>query len=140
MALPIGFIPPCLPTKAPQPPSGSFWLHEIKHDGFRVIARKDGDRVRLYPPSSLTSARWALTPFFLAAGRLRCVLRSLGRGGQGLSDVLVAVRYHRYSRSSESCSDRFICVRNIAICATRHSRASQIGLGAQIIVEIEPCE
>ena len=24
------------------------WLHEIKHDGFRVIARKDGNRVRLY--------------------------------------------------------------------------------------------
>jgi hypothetical protein len=24
------------------------WLHEIKHDGFRVIARKDGDRVRLF--------------------------------------------------------------------------------------------
>jgi ATP-dependent DNA ligase len=23
------------------------WLHEIKHDGFRVIARKDGDRVRI---------------------------------------------------------------------------------------------
>jgi ATP-dependent DNA ligase len=35
-----GFIPPCLPTKAPQPPSGTLWLHEIKHDGFRVIARK----------------------------------------------------------------------------------------------------
>jgi len=29
-------------------PSGDLWLHEIKHDGFRVIARKDGDRVRLY--------------------------------------------------------------------------------------------
>jgi ATP-dependent DNA ligase len=26
----------------------SQWLHEIKHDGFRIIARKDGDRVRLY--------------------------------------------------------------------------------------------
>jgi hypothetical protein len=24
------------------PPSGELWLHEIKHDGFRVIARKDG--------------------------------------------------------------------------------------------------
>jgi ATP-dependent DNA ligase len=23
-----------------------FWLHEIKHDGFRVIARKNGQRVR----------------------------------------------------------------------------------------------
>jgi hypothetical protein len=39
---------PCLPTKAPQPPTGGAWLHEIKHDGFRVVARKDGERVRLY--------------------------------------------------------------------------------------------
>ena len=39
---PPGFVPPCLPTKAPQPPTGELWLHEIKHDGFRVIARKDG--------------------------------------------------------------------------------------------------
>jgi bifunctional non-homologous end joining protein LigD len=29
-------------------PSSDLWLHEIKHDGFRVIARKNGDRVRLY--------------------------------------------------------------------------------------------
>jgi ATP-dependent DNA ligase len=28
-------------------PSGSQWLHETKHDGFRIIARKDGSRVRL---------------------------------------------------------------------------------------------
>jgi bifunctional non-homologous end joining protein LigD len=34
--------------KAPQPPSGEAWLHEIKHDGFRVVARKNGERVRLY--------------------------------------------------------------------------------------------
>jgi bifunctional non-homologous end joining protein LigD len=34
--------------QAPQPPSGDAWLHEIKHDGFRIIARKDGRRVRLY--------------------------------------------------------------------------------------------
>jgi ATP-dependent DNA ligase len=32
----------------PQPPTGALWLHEIKHDGFRVIARKDGEQVRLY--------------------------------------------------------------------------------------------
>ena len=54
--LPSGFIPPCLPTKAPRPPAGAVWLHEIKHDGFRVIARKDGARVRLYsrPGNDLT--------------------------------------------------------------------------------------
>jgi ATP-dependent DNA ligase len=45
---PAGFIAPCLPTKTDKLPSGSQWLHEIKHDGFRIIARKDGDRVRLY--------------------------------------------------------------------------------------------
>src|SRR3974390_3720648 len=54
--LPAGFIPPCLPTSAPQPPSGEMWLHEIKHDGFRVIARKNVKRVKLYsrPGNDLT--------------------------------------------------------------------------------------
>jgi bifunctional non-homologous end joining protein LigD len=46
--LPAGFIAPCLPMTAPRPPEGSLWLHEIKHDGFRVIARTNGGRVRLY--------------------------------------------------------------------------------------------
>ena len=40
--LPVGFIPPCLPIKAPKPPTGAAWLREIKHDGFRIIARKMG--------------------------------------------------------------------------------------------------
>ena len=31
--LPVGFIQSCLPIKAPKPPTGAAWLHEIKHDG-----------------------------------------------------------------------------------------------------------
>jgi ATP-dependent DNA ligase len=56
--LPAGFTAPCIPTKTDKLPSGSQWLHEIKHDGFRVIARKDGPRVRLYsrPGNDLTAA------------------------------------------------------------------------------------
>jgi ATP dependent DNA ligase domain len=46
--LPAGFIAPCLPTNTEKLPSGSQWLHEIKHDGFRIIARKSDGRVRLY--------------------------------------------------------------------------------------------
>jgi bifunctional non-homologous end joining protein LigD len=55
-ALPVGFIAPCLPTRAPQSPFGAIWLHEIKWDGFRLIARKEGNRVRLYsrPGNDLT--------------------------------------------------------------------------------------
>jgi ATP dependent DNA ligase domain len=45
--LPAGFIAPCLPTKTDKLPSGSQWLHEIKHDGFRIVAQKEGDNVRL---------------------------------------------------------------------------------------------
>jgi ATP-dependent DNA ligase len=60
--LPAGFVPPCLPTKASEPPSGDLWgLHEIKHDGFRVIARKSGATVRLYSrPGMISSYRFPL--------------------------------------------------------------------------------
>src|SRR5262245_42951979 len=46
-ALPAGFIAPCLPTKTTRLPSGSQWLHEIKHDGFRLMVRRDLAGVRL---------------------------------------------------------------------------------------------
>ncbi|HEX5851650.1 MAG TPA: hypothetical protein VFY36_01030 [Solirubrobacteraceae bacterium] len=75
MPLPPGFVPPCLPTKALRPPSGELWLHEIKHDGFRVIARKEGDRVRLYsrPGNDLTD-RFPLIVEALAGLRSRSVI------------------------------------------------------------------
>jgi ATP-dependent DNA ligase len=43
----LGLIEPCLPSPAKQPPAGPNWLHEIKHDGFRIMARRDSARVRL---------------------------------------------------------------------------------------------
>jgi bifunctional non-homologous end joining protein LigD len=39
---------PCLPRSAKEPPSGPEWIHEIKHDGFRILARREAERVRLY--------------------------------------------------------------------------------------------
>jgi bifunctional non-homologous end joining protein LigD len=46
--LPVGFVEPCIPTLAAKPPSGPGWVHEIKHDGYRLIVRRDGDTVRLF--------------------------------------------------------------------------------------------
>ena len=40
------FCEPCLPSPTDKPPAGAGWLHEIKHDEIRVIARKDDQRVR----------------------------------------------------------------------------------------------
>jgi ATP-dependent DNA ligase len=33
-----GFIEPCLPSPAPNPPADDGWIHEIKLDGFRLLA------------------------------------------------------------------------------------------------------
>ncbi len=43
----LGIIEPCLPSPAKAPPSGPGWIHEIKHDGFRIMARRDSAGVRL---------------------------------------------------------------------------------------------
>ena len=43
----VAFIEPCLPSPADRPPSGSNWIHEIRHDGFRLMARRDPVGIRL---------------------------------------------------------------------------------------------
>ena len=46
-SVPAGFIEPCLPSPADKPPSGSNWIYEIKHDGYRLMARRDPVGIRL---------------------------------------------------------------------------------------------
>jgi bifunctional non-homologous end joining protein LigD len=97
--LPAGFIAPCLPTSAPRPPSGELWLHEIKHDGFRVIARKDSDRVRLYsrPGNDLTK-RFPLIVESLSRLRPRsCVIdgEAVACGDDGIASF-DRIRYRRH--------------------------------------------
>jgi len=66
---PEGFIAPCEPILSEVIPIGSAWIHEIKYDGYRLIARRDGERVRLWSRSAkdwsgvftgITLAIWAL--------------------------------------------------------------------------------
>jgi bifunctional non-homologous end joining protein LigD len=52
---PSGFIGPCLPSKADRPPSGPLWVHEIKHDGYRLQIHKHGKTVRLF---TMTGVDW----------------------------------------------------------------------------------
>jgi hypothetical protein len=48
-APPTGFVVPCQPFLVARPPVGPGWLHEIKHDGYRIVART--------PPSPAKSSR-----------------------------------------------------------------------------------
>lgn len=47
------FVKPQLAASAAQPPSGKGWLHELKLDGYRVQARKDGRSVRMLTRTGL---------------------------------------------------------------------------------------
>src|SRR3954449_10127731 len=58
---PAGFILPCQPALADRPPAGPGWLHEIKFDGYRVVARKDGEQVRLWGPRTTSDYSKAFT-------------------------------------------------------------------------------
>jgi len=75
--LPLGFVAPCLPTAAVRPPSGPLWVHEIKHDGYRLMAWREGDDVRLlYPPAAMTGAN-AIRPWWPRCGPCKPILRRI---------------------------------------------------------------
>jgi bifunctional non-homologous end joining protein LigD len=53
---PAAFVHPCQPIVAKQPPAGSGWAHELKHDGYRLQIHVRDGRVRLY---TITGADWS---------------------------------------------------------------------------------
>jgi len=100
--LPAGFIAPCLPTKTERLPSGSEWLHEIKHEGFRVIARKKGAQVKLYSrPGNDLTYRFPLIVETLARLRSRsCIIdgEAVACDDNGVTSFN-RVRYRRHDES-----------------------------------------
>src|ERR1700747_1492791 len=105
--VPAGSVAPCLPTKTDKLPSGSQWLHEIKHDGFRIIARKDGLRVRLYSrPGNDLTRRFPLIVETLARLRSRsCIVdgEAVACDDYGVASFDL-VRHHRANGSEFLCA------------------------------------
>ena len=107
---PAGFIEPCLPTVSETVPSGPNWAYEIKHDGFRFICRRDGDRVRVF---SRRGHDWMdRVPFIaktLAGLRVKSVTTRRRRGGmraKGVADfdLLRAAVGRKGSPDGPSCT------------------------------------
>jgi ATP-dependent DNA ligase len=98
--LPTGFIAPCLPTKTDTLPSGGQWLHEIKHDGFRIIARKNGARVKLYSrPGNDFTRRFPLIVEALVRLRSRsCIIdgEAVACDDNGVASFDL-IRHHRHN-------------------------------------------
>ena len=96
-----GFIEPCLPSPGEQPPTGPSWVHEIKHDGYRLMARRDALSIGIRLLTSVIEAwvgkRWcpvAQSDYEASARRLFnqasyvCPVETLLRLRRG-SDVLI---------------------------------------------------
>ena len=46
--MPKSTFEPCIPTRGTKVPDRPEWLHEIKHDGYRLIVQREDKRVRLF--------------------------------------------------------------------------------------------
>jgi len=78
---PAGFIEPCLPTLASEVPGGPLWVHEIKHDGYRFICRRDGERVRVF---SRNAKDWTDKVPAIVEGMLALPVKSVTLDGEGV--------------------------------------------------------
>jgi ATP-dependent DNA ligase len=83
---------PCLPSKAPKPPVGDGWVHEIKHDGYRLIARRVGDRVSLRTRGGFD---WSKRYPRIASSILNLPVASIVLLDCGLPEILTALRSGR---------------------------------------------
>src|SRR5262252_1915115 len=87
--IPAGFIVPAQPVVASKPPSGPDWVHEIKHDGYRMIVRRDGPTVRLY---SRNAYDWTRRLPAIAAAAARINAKSFTIDGEAIVHVISAGR------------------------------------------------
>jgi bifunctional non-homologous end joining protein LigD len=98
---------PCLPRPAKEPPLGPGWIHEIKHDGFRIIARRDAGGVRLMTRNGYDfSERFPLIVAAIADLKARsCVIdgEAIACNENGLS-VFELIRYRQHDHAVTLCA------------------------------------
>src|SRR5690349_4476170 len=96
---------PCLPQRVKRAPSGDSWIHEIKHDGFRLIARRAGKAVKLYSRGGFDwSRRYPLIAE--AIGSLR--VSSIVLDGEAV--VLDRNGFHDFAALWEHARDHDACL------------------------------
>ena len=52
--MPKSALEPCIPTRGAKVPDRPEWIHEVKHDGYRLIVQREGKRVRLFTATAMT--------------------------------------------------------------------------------------
>jgi ATP-dependent DNA ligase len=98
---------PCLPRPADEPPAGPGWIHEIKHDGFRILAHRRGRSTRLFSRNGHNFAdRFPLIAEAIEALPVRsCVVdgEAIVCGDRGLA-VFDLIRGHATNAGAVLCA------------------------------------
>jgi bifunctional non-homologous end joining protein LigD len=98
---------PCLPQSASEPPAGPGWIHEVKHDGFRILVHRRGRAVRLFTRNGYNLAdRFPLIAEAIEALPVRsCVVDGeaivCGDGGLAVFDL---IRGHATNAGAVLCA------------------------------------
>ena len=120
---------PCLPRPRKHRRAVPGWLHEIKHDGFRIIAQKDVDGVRLITRNGYDFAE--RYPLIVDAIRRLSVKSCIVDGEaivvdqEGLS-VFDLLRYRRHDHAATLCAFDLIEVDGADLRAARSRNGSGI--------------
>jgi bifunctional non-homologous end joining protein LigD len=103
----VGRYEPCLPRLAKEPPARPGWIHEIKHDGFRILAELNAGGVKLITRKGFDLAqRFPLAVAAIAALPARsCIVdgEAIACDANGLS-VFDLLRYRRQDDAVTLCA------------------------------------
>ncbi len=98
-----GFVEPCIPIRALKLPSGPDWVHEIKHDGYRLIVRREGKVVQLF---TRRGNDWTDHYPAIASAARKLRARSSTLDGEavvaGLDGIAVFDALHRRHRATDA--------------------------------------
>jgi bifunctional non-homologous end joining protein LigD len=99
---PAGFIRPCQPVPAHQIPTGDEWIHELKWDGYRLIARCERSVVYLW---SRTGRNWAKDFPLIGAAMARLPVESVILDGEAVCLLEDGRPDFHALRSRHACRD-----------------------------------
>jgi ATP-dependent DNA ligase len=96
-----------LPSRSAAPPGGPDWIHELKHDGFRIMARRDARAVRLFSRNGYNFGdRFPLIAKAIQALPVRsCIIdgEAIVFDSRGVS-VFDLLRYRQHDRAAALCA------------------------------------
>jgi hypothetical protein len=138
----LWFRPALHPHPRRKAAAGPHWVHEIKHDGYRLQVRRDGDWVRLftrrgydwskrYPAIARTAAALHCTSFTLDGEAVVCgpdgvaIFDALHRRGT-VSEAMVRIfgtcRWAEYSAALGAALHRFVLAQQRALEYSKEGR------------------